>query len=42
MVAWVEETRGLLEGLQNTLEADPVAGRGCLRNHPQNLWEARG
>ena len=31
VVAWVEETRELLEDLQNTLEADPVAGRGCLR-----------
>ena len=30
--AWVEETRELLEDLQNTLEADPVAGRGCLRD----------
>ena len=30
--AWVEETRELLEDLLDTLEADPVAGRGCLRD----------
>jgi len=29
--AWVEETRELLEDLQDTLEADPAAGRGVLR-----------
>jgi hypothetical protein len=28
----VEETRELLEDLLDTLEADPVAGRGCLRD----------
>jgi hypothetical protein len=30
--AWVEETRELLEDLLDTLEADAVAGRGCLRD----------
>jgi site-specific DNA recombinase len=31
VVAWLEETRELLEDLRDTLEADPTTGRGVLR-----------